>query len=251
MNSIVLLAAMETLGWSGPPQEAIVTATLDEELEQYRLLAYLQRVEAGYRERKLYPHLDELRLRLAQLRVLRERSAELARTVPRDVIGLDLVHGELVRTKVQEDELLRMIEAALAFAMPELDQALERGLELREELSGRIHFAPVGVLPLSTREGYLLLRQDADALVYSYTLPLVHEVDEELRYQGIRTRYLTTYTVSIASTYEHIKADLVRIDRSSPNPATFVFESDISLPRIETFMPLAKQLVYAAIGHAA
>lgn len=242
---------METLGWSGPSDEAILLAALDEELEQYRLLAYLQRVEADYLAHKLYPRLDELRTRVAQLRTLQARSDELLGRLPREVIGLDLRNGELVRAQAAMDERLRAIEASLTFAMPRLRQALERGWGLREELSGRIHCTPVGLLPLSTREGYLLLRQGDEAVVYDYTLPLLRDTDADAQYHSVRTRYVCTCTVGLGHTYEHIKAELVRGTWRSPNPATFVFESDIRLPRIETFMPLAKQLVYELIGHGA
>lgn len=35
--------------------------TLDVEMKHYILLGYLQRVQARFSERKLYPHLNELR----------------------------------------------------------------------------------------------------------------------------------------------------------------------------------------------
>jgi hypothetical protein len=31
-------------------------------------------------------------------------------------------------------------------------------------------------------------------------------------------------------------------------PATYAFEADVAMPHIETFMPLAKQLMYKAIA---
>jgi hypothetical protein len=63
----------------------------------------------------------------------------------------------------------------------------------------------------------------------------------------LRTHYFSTWTLGLGQTYGHIKAELIRLG-PLPNPATFVFESDISLPRIETFMPLAKQLVYELVA---
>jgi hypothetical protein len=33
----------------------------------------------------------------------------------------------------------------------------------------------------------------------------------------------------------------------NPNPAVFAFVSDITLPRVETYMPLAKRWVYELI----
>jgi hypothetical protein len=55
---------------------------------------------------------------------------------------------------------------------------------------------------------------------------------------------MATFPIGLAHTYAQIKAGLVRTFRAQPNPATFAFETDIVLPHIETFMPLAKQLVY-------
>ncbi|HEX2617143.1 MAG TPA: hypothetical protein VHL57_06350 [Flavobacteriales bacterium] len=238
---------METIAWSGPPEDRILHMHLDGELDQYRLLAYLQRVDGRYREQKLYPHLDELRIRLEQLMALRRKREELLGERPGDLVGLDLRQGALVRSARAEDELLRTIDAMLDFAQPELKQALARGEELREELAGRIHCGPVGVVPLSAREGYLFLCQGREAAVYTYALPLLREADEQYQYRSLRTRYVTTYTVGLAQTIEHIKADLVRTQRHLPIPATFAFVSDVTLPRVETFMPLAKQLVYELI----
>lgn len=242
---------METIAWSGPPEDRIVHMQLDGELDQYRLLAYLQRVEHRYQEQKLYPHLDELRQRLEQLIALRRKREELLGQHPTELLGLDLRNGALLRAARAEDELLQRIDAMIDFAQPELRLALARGEELRDELAGRIHCGPVGVVPLSAREGYLLLCQGREAAVYTYALPLFREAQEQHQYRSVRTRYITTYTTGIAHTIEHIKAELVRTQRQWPNPATFAFVSDITLPRVETFMPLAKQLVYELITETA
>ena len=58
---------MEALSWTGTTGDQLVAIPLDEELDNYRLLAYVQRVQQRYRENKLYPHLDDLRVRLDQL----------------------------------------------------------------------------------------------------------------------------------------------------------------------------------------
>lgn len=241
---------MEPLSWSGPSTERILTATLDGELEEYRLLAYLQRVDAHYRERKLYPYLDELRSHIEQLRAIGKRADELEAKLVRDVIGLDLARGELLR-KLPEGPLeWNKVLGALKRTVPPLLAAVERGSDLRDELSSRIRFEPIGVVPLGVREGWLLLRQNNETMVYAYSVPLVVGMGAEPLHRRIRTRFFTTCTISLTTTYEHIKAELVR-QGPLPNPATFAFESDISLPRIETFLPLAKQMVYEVVAGSA
>lgn len=238
---------MEPLSWSGSPTERILTAVMDEELEEYRLLAYLQRVDAHYRENKLYPYLDELNVRAAQLQELSRHADELASRMAREVVGLDLAHGELLRKPLEEHVSWDKVRRSVARTLPALRSAMEQGRGLRGELHDRIRLEPVGVVPLGVREGWLLLRQRNEALVYSYSLPIVQEVLPGGPHRRIRTRYFATWSVGLSHTYGHIKAELVR-KGPLPNPATFAFESDISLPRIETFLPLAKQMAYELVA---
>lgn len=238
---------MEPLSWSGAPADRILTTAMDEELEEYRLLAYLQRVEAHYREHKLYPVLDELKLRIVQLRQVQERALELATRIPGDVVGMDLSQGILLRKPLVDQRSWNLVLRSLERTLPPLLTAMERGRELRDELHARIRFEPVGVVPLGAREGWLLLRQHNEALVYSYSLPIVQEVQAPDLHRHVRTHYFATWTVGLSCTYEHIKAELIR-KGPMPNPATFVFEADISLPRIETFLPLAKRIAYELVA---
>jgi hypothetical protein len=238
---------MDALNWTGSEQGRWLALPVDEELALYRLLAYTQRVHGYYREHKLYPHLDALRDRLSVLVELQRRKAELVNAMPRDLTGFDLRTGELLRSQAREDEVLSAIDKMIALAVPELDRALGNGMELKERLSAHIHFEPVGLMPLHTREGYLLLRQSNQARVYAYQLTTIRAGDAQSAHQEVRTRYIADYTISFACTYESVKADLVRTITALPNPAVFAFTTDLALPAIETFVPLAKQLVYDVV----
>ncbi len=167
--------------------------------------------------------------------------------MPSELLGVDLQRMELVRHEREEQQLLAVIDAVSAFAMPELERLLNQGQELRAEIQAHIHFGPVGVLPLSLREGYLLLRQGRQARVYSYALQIYREAHRDLQYRSVHTAYLTEYHTGITWTYERIRLDLLRDPKGHPNPATFVFETDMDIPHIETFMPLAKQLIHERI----
>ncbi|MCC7502620.1 MAG: hypothetical protein IT229_08835 [Flavobacteriales bacterium] len=235
---------MTTAAEHGLEQDWLLAPGFDLELKQYVLLGYLQRVHARFSERKLYPHLDELWVHAERLAQLQEHFRSTNEALIGGVIGVDLERAELVRAKAQESELLKVVRDVIDFAIPELMLRLEEGRELRRSLSSHIQFSPVGLLPIHTHEGYLLLRQGREARVYEYRVPLLHGSALDLQYHSVRTRYLDSYQVSLANTYEHIKSDLVRRAHQLPNPATFVFEADIGLPHIETFMPLVKQLVH-------
>jgi hypothetical protein len=227
------------------PMDWVVLPALDAELKRYMLLAYLQRVNARFAERKLYPYLEDLRAHVDELLSLRRSKEEFARSLSGgQLLGFDPRTGEALRERVTDDELLSVIDEVLDFSIPDLRRALAEGHELRQEIAGSIHFSPVGVQPLRATEGWLLLSNKGEARVYSYSIPLFREPVEEKQYRSVHTRYVTTYTTGLGCTYEHIKADLRTRHRDRPNAATFVFETGLRIPHIETFMPLARQLMY-------
>lgn len=222
----------------------IWTPAFDLELKRYILLAYLQRIEQRFKERKLYPYLDDLREHVLELDLLRRRMEELSTGFARDLVGFDPQDGMPLRSPLPTEGPLAVIDDVIAFAMPELRQWLGAGSDLKQRIAEHIQFGPVGLMPLDARSGYLMLRKGREARVYGFAIHLLREADEELQYRSVQTRYVSTYTVGLADPFERIKLDLVARDARLPNPAAFALETELDIPHIETFMPLAKQLVY-------
>ncbi len=241
---------MRDIGNTGLPRDWVVLPAIDPELKRYILLAYLQRVGHRFAERKLYPYLEDLQDHVVELVRLRKSKDELARLVAGPLLGFDPRTGEAIHERPEEDELLAMIDEVIDFSIPGMRKALSEGKELRQEISERINFFPVGIQPLNATEGWLLLRTGSEVRVYGYAMPLLREANEELQYRSVNTRFATTYGLSMTCTYEHIRSQLRSMHKERPNPATFVFEAEVPLPHIETFMPLAKQLVYEHISKA-
>lgn len=235
---------MGTMDHTGLPMDWVLRSGIDLEMKQYTLLAYLQRVDRQFKERKLYPHLLELRMHVDELLRLRRNKDELARNISGELLGFDPRSGAAIREKPTDDQWLAAVDDVIDFAVPGLRRMLSEGSGLREELAGHIHFAPVGLWPLSTQEGWLLLRTGREARVYGYAMPLLLDRSEEQLARYPLTRYVTSYSLGFSCTYEHIKADLIGKHPAFPNPATFVFETDLALPHIETYMPLAKRSLY-------
>ncbi|MBK8340683.1 MAG: hypothetical protein IPK99_12135 [Flavobacteriales bacterium] len=218
---------------------------IDLELKQYVLLGYLQRVREKFCEHKLYPYLHELRDHLDELAELRRRKRALEAGTARELLGIDPQERVLqFAPQLTPEGPLAVIDEVIGFALPELHGQLAQGEALRKRLAERIHFAPVGLMPLDTRNGYLFLRQGPEMRVYVYGTTLYPDTMDERHYRRVRTGYVTTCTVGLLDPCERVKAEIVRYRPELPNPAVFCFESDMDLPRIETFMPLAKQLVY-------
>lgn len=228
------------------PKDWVVSPSIDLELKQYTLLAYLQRVRQRFVERKLYPYLPDVRSHLHDLLSFREGKAALLRTIPGDLVGFDPRTGEALHAPVPAPEELKVIDDVVTFAVPGLEQLVSHGAGLAHDLLSRIHLEPIGIQPLHLAEGWLLLRSGGEARAYSYSLPIVRGA-LEAPISSIRTRYITSYTLGITCTYEQVRSSLTRMHRTLPNAATFAVEADLPLPYVETLMPLAKQLVYERI----
>lgn len=238
---------MEPIGWSARPADRVVVMPVDEELDRYRLLAYLQRIDQRFTERKLYPHLDDLWSRIAQLQALLENWGNADRNLPTPLLGFDPNTHEAIRALAPHTDFERRIEQMVLNALKGMRDHADRGAELREDLAASIHCGPVGVIPLHVQDGYLILRQGREASVYTYDMPVFRDLTEEQRHLSIRTRFVMQHTITLAFGEEQIKHHLVRTRPMHPNPAVFAFVSDITLPRVETYMPLAKRWVYELI----
>ncbi|MBK7945220.1 MAG: hypothetical protein IPJ85_07920 [Flavobacteriales bacterium] len=224
---------------------------LDLELKQYILLAYLQRVRARFGEQKLYPHLDELKAHLLELDRMRAEKEKWSRELGNRLLGFNRATGAAMHEPVPQDGWLDLVDEVIDWSVPGLQRALMHGMQLREEVARRITFMPVGLLPLDPSNGWLLLRSGSDARAYAYWLSPIQAPVDQLQAARLRTRYIASYSVNLACTYDWIKSDLVRTHRIMPNPAVFAFETEKGIPCIETFLPLAKHLIYEQVAKGA
>lgn len=237
------LGGMEPLSWSGPDATSILTPGLDAEAERYRLLAYMQRVNAHFQARELYPWLEEVHARTEQLNELVRRTDEMDLHLPGELQGVDLERAQLIRGPVAAGRLAQ-VRNGLQRALGHLNRALSQGQELLDDCQATIRCEPVGLMPLGCNEGWLLLRQGHEAMAYAYALPLVRGVENHFTaHRCIRTKYHSTFTMGLGMGYGRIKEALTR-SGPFPNPAVFMFESTVDLPRMETFLPLAKRITY-------
>ncbi|HQW06811.1 MAG: hypothetical protein IPH05_10455 [Flavobacteriales bacterium] len=235
---------------TGLPQGWAYAPSIDLELKQYTLLGYLQRIQGRFDEYKLYPHLEHIQAQVAELRQLRNDKRAWADRLHGELTGFDPSTGALIHERPLQGELLRVIDEVIAFAVPGLSRMESQGIGLREELVQHMSLAPVGIQPLHLAEGWLLMRTGDEARVYGYSIPFLRERNEDLRHHNIVTRYVTSHSLGLGTTFERIKADLIQQYPQWPNPATFAVETDLELPYIETYVPLAKWLAFAHITAA-
>jgi hypothetical protein len=64
---------------------------------------------------------------------------------------------------------------------------------------------------------------------------------------GLNCTYVSNYTISLAKPVDKIKLDIIDANPQLPNPAVYLFKANAELPNDETFLPIAKRLLYKSL----
>lgn len=225
---------------------------IDFEYKKYILLAYLQHVSENFTEYRLYPYLSDLVEHYRNLKSLKDSKQYLYNHFPERMKGTDIEQFKLIYEKiVQDDALMQEIESILEFSIPQMEVYLREGKKIYDFIEERLKIYPIGVIPLNSESGYLFLKSgtSTDTRVYEFQISIFENPVE--KYRGIHLVYLKTYEKSLLNTFEAIKSDLLRYNKNLPNPATYVIETDMTIPFDETFLPLAKRTLVKRIGGVA
>lgn len=108
-------------------------------------------------------------------------------------------------------------------------------------MAAKLNIEPVGLIPLDTNEGYLLISDGRfnTTVAYEYHLTIFEKHDE--KYRGLRTNFIHQWIRSVSNSAENIKAELIRNRRQLPNPAVYSIETALAYPMEETLLPIAKR----------
>ncbi len=220
----------------------ITTNHIDFEYKKYILLAYLQHVNECFEETKLYPALSELVKHYRNLVALRDQKNSLYNSFPEKLNSADLQNFKLVYEKLcTDDRLMSELESIINFSIPQFEQRLADGKKIYDFIESKINIYPIGIVPLHTDAGYLLLKNGdkKETVVFEYQITIFDQPNE--RYRAIGVQYVNSFEKTLRNTYENIKGDLLRYNKNLPNPATYVIESELTLPFEDTLLPLAKR----------
>lgn len=237
----------------GLPHDWLTQGLIDFEYKKYLLLAYLQEVQHAFDRQALYPEMADLVQHYRSLIRLQESKSQLQEAMPKKLTGADWQRLKLYyESLTQDDEVMQELNAILAFSIPRIKATLDNGKSIYDYVESQVSLKPVGIFPLYTREGYLLVqeRMHVEMNIYRYEVQIFQQ--EEERFGGINLEFLEYQPLSIMNTCENIKLNLVKKYRDLPNPATFWLLSNLDCPLEETLLPVAKrQLVRKVLSSAA
>ena len=215
---------------------------IDFELKKYTLLAYLQQVNKYFDQNKLYPQLADIIFHYNNILAFRENRRFLQEHFPKQLTEINMQKLQVVYERMIEDsELMKELEEIIDYSAQKIKTTIQNGTEIYEYVEAKLNIEPVGLIPLDTNEGYLLI---CDALfnttvAYQYHLTIYEKHDE--KYRGIRTDFIQQWIRTVSNSPENIKAELIRNRRDFPNPAVYNIESLLAYPLEETLLPIAKR----------
>lgn len=225
---------------------------IDFELKKYTLLAYLQEINTGFKQNKLYPQLADIIFHYNNILAFKDNKKLMQDHFPKRLTGIQLEKLSLLYKQViDDDELMKELEDIVHYAAGKMQKTISNGTEIYEFVEEKIIIMPVGLVPLDITEGYFFLNNGhrKDTLVYQYRLTIFEKHDE--KYRGIKTDYIDCWYRSISTTYEQIKSELIKKKTDMPNPAVYAMETSLQFPVEETLLPVAKRYLVKFISAAA
>lgn len=226
----------------------IIEKHIDVEYKRYVLLAYLQEVSNNFDRNMLYPFMADLIQHYMNLKKFKDDTEKLASSFPKELKSIDTMKYRMIYEKLYEnDDLINELNEIINYSIPQFELYLNEGKKIYDFVEKKLHISPVGLLPLYSGEGYMLLNngEDVQTLVYEYQMTIFEQADEKFR--AIHTNFVTSYKRSIINTNENIKRDLIRTNKKFPNPATFAVESEMNIPVEATLLPIAKRSLAAYV----
>ncbi len=222
---------------------------IDFEFKKYQLLAYLQDTSAHFGEKKLYPRLSELIEHYRNLKSFKETKGQMSELFPKEISRIDMENRKLEYQALMEDDaLIKELDEIIDFALPVMQDRLDDGKGLYEEVEQHLQVFPVGIVPLRTQEGYFFLSDclNKHVSIYRYAVTLFEGAKEKFR--AIQANHITDYEISLTRNYESIRYDLITKQKELPNPATYVVEFKATYPLPETMLPVAKRSLVRALS---
>ena len=215
---------------------------IDFELKKYTLLAYLQQVNKYFDQNKLYPQLADIIFHYNNIVAFRENRRFLQEHFPKQLTEINMQKLQVVYERMIEDnELMKELEEIIDYSAQKIKTTIQNGAEIYEFVEAKLNIEPVGLIPLDTNEGYLLISDGRfnSTVAYQYHLTIYEKHDE--KYRGIRTNFIQQWIRSVSNSPENIKAELIRNRRDLPNPAVYNIETALAYPLEETLLPIAKR----------
>lgn len=222
---------------------------IDVEYNKYILLDQLQKSARSFEKQALFPYYKQLLKQYTGLKQLKESIDQLHRGFIKELRVIDLQNQQLTysqHTTNHFTEQYLFVEEAL----PCIQKLLHQGKQLHDSIKKDMTMRIVGLEPLYTKEGLLLIHEKtvpAHHLFY-YSTYIIEDQQED--YVDFKTTHIQSFLgKEDAYNSEHIKYHYVQQHQKDfPAPITYLVELESSIPVMETALPIAREMLLDRIG---
>jgi hypothetical protein len=232
--------------------ETFFSVDADLEINQYRILGGIKEINNDFEKKKIYPALAQLIYLNNSLKQIHEERESLNGKFPKAIKGLDLKEQKLIFTVPSDFEKYKNVDQIfelIEWTLPYLKDAIEEGIVLYEFIEKNISFSQVGILPVYKDEGYFMITDNIafELQVHRYECSLFSS--EKEKYRALKTELVKSEKQEILRrSPESIKHELIKERQDLPNPATFICDTDLDFPFMESIFPVAKRKLMSVIA---
>jgi hypothetical protein len=215
----------------------------DYEVSQYRVLGALKKITKDFQDNKIYPHLSNLIKLYRSMKEILKSLQELRSEFPKRIKKIDFVNQEIEHEVVFESlSDLTKVEDLIEWGMPLIQEKIEEGTAIYEFVNDEIKLEQVGIIPDYTDEGYFFVpdNEESKLLLFEYEVSVFESPTDT--YRSLKTSFMKVLRHRGAHRSPNaIKLDLINENKKLPNPATFLFDTDLFFPFRETIFPITKR----------
>ena len=221
----------------------------DVEKRQYLILHGLQKIRNSFKQNSLYPELAETVALYNQLILIKQRIEDNRQHFPKRIKRIDPLEKRIeYELLVDEHTDIQQLEGLIDWATPQIKAVIEEGIAIYEFVEERLQVDNVGIEPVYKDEGFFFVpnHEKAELSIFKYQMSIFKSSKD--RYRSLKTNLVKNLTRSEAEIPPgSIKLDLLREDKTLPNPATFSFQVDLNYPFNKTIFPVVKRKLVSHI----
>ena len=217
---------------------------IDFEYKQYLLLAFLKYTKAKFDQEELYPALGELMTHHQSLVNFQYQKTSSEHQLRKGLTSIDFKKMKLMYGDVDsKSDEIQQIEKIVQFSIPKIEQQIETGKQLYDQVEANMNIYPIGVQPTCIDSGIVFLKRKKarSVRIYDYSIKSFYQMGE--KYKGLHLRFIKEKTYSLTETLEKLKLQMIQKRVEYTLPATYLIEHGLSGSYFNTTFPIAKRLL--------
>lgn len=220
-----------------------IRAIDDTERTRFEVLSGLKAIRTNFHHNKIYPDLSTLVELFEGLQSITQSADNLRSKAHRSIKDVNIDERKVIydETPISDNDF-EQIRDLIAWALPLIQDAIEEGKTMFEFVDENLSMEVVGILPSYLEEGYFFVPDNTASILHLLKFEVSIFTGANEKYRSLKTSVVKSLRQSpILQPIQSIKLDLVQEFPELPNPATYLFETNLEFPFQETILPVAKR----------